>query len=57
MGKKILYSVVVFGLIGLGIYVTSTFEYHQFIAECELESNSKGGVEACVEYKAQEAQR
>jgi hypothetical protein len=57
MGKKILYSVVVFGLIGLGIYVTSTFEYHQFITECELESNSKGGVEACVEYKVQEAQR
>jgi hypothetical protein len=51
MAKKILYTIVVFSIIGLGLYVASTFEYHGYYSECEKESSSQGGIEACVQYK------
>ncbi len=57
MGKKILYTVVVFSIIGLGLYVASTFEYHGYYSECEKESTSQGGIEACVQYKIEEANK
>ncbi len=57
MGKKILYTVVVFSIIGLGLYVASTFEYHGYYSECEKESTSQGGIEACVKYKIEEANK
>ena len=45
MVKKILYSIAVFGIIGLGLYITSTFEYHEYYEECEKQSNTQGGIE------------
>ena len=51
MAKKILYTIVVFSIIGLGLYVASTFEYHGYYSECEKESSSQGSIEACVQYK------
>ena len=54
MAKKILYAVVVFGIGGFGLYLASTFEYYGYRQECELESTSQGGIEACIEYKAKE---
>ena len=50
MGKKILYSIAVFGIIGLGLYITSTFEYHEYYEECEKQSNTQGGIESCVDF-------
>ena len=52
MAKKILYAVVVFGIMGFGLYLASTFEYYGYRQECELESTTQGGIEACIEYKA-----
>lgn len=55
MGKKILYSIAVFGIIGLGLYITSTFEYHEYYEECEKQSNTQGGIESCVDFMIEEA--
>ena len=57
MGKKILYSIVVFSIIGLGLYITSTFEYHEYYEECEKQSNTHGGIESCVEFMIQKEKR
>ena len=54
MLKKILYAVTVFGIVGFGLYLASTFEYYGYRQECELESTSQGGIEACIEFKVQE---
>jgi len=54
MAKKVLYTVVVFCIIGLGLYIASTFEYHGYYSECEKESTSQGGIESCVQYKIEE---
>ena len=51
MAKKILYTIVVFSIIGFGLYVASTFEYHGYYSECDKESSSSGCIEACVQYK------
>ena len=57
MSKKILYSIVVFSIIGIGLYISSTFEYHEYYEECEKQSNTQGGIESCVDYKIQEAKK
>jgi len=57
MAKKILYTVVVFCIIGLGLYIASTFEYHGYYSECEKESTSQGGIESCVQYKVEEGNK
>jgi hypothetical protein len=55
--KKIIYAVVVFSIMGIALYVASSFEYYGFYEECKLESNTQGGIEACVEYKIQESKQ
>ena len=50
MAKKIIYTIVVFSIIGVGLYVASTFEYHGYYSECEKESSSQGSIESCVQY-------
>ena len=57
MGKKIIYSIAVFSIIGLGLYITSTFEYHEYYEECEKQSNTQGGIESCVEFMIQKEKR
>ncbi len=57
MGKKILYSIVVFCIIGLGLYITSTFEYHEYYEECEKQSNTQGGIESCVDFMIEKAKK
>ena len=57
MAKKILYSIAVFSIIGLGLYITSTFEYHEYYEECEKQSNTQGGIESCVQYKIEEGNK
>ena len=54
MLKKILYAVTVFGIVGFGLYLASTFEYYGYRQECEQESTSQGGIEACIKFKVQE---
>ena len=55
--KKIIYAVVVFSIMGIALYVASSFEYYGFYEECKLESNTQGGIQACVEYKIQESKQ
>jgi hypothetical protein len=55
--KQIIYAVVVFSIMGIALYVASSFEYYSFYEECKLESNTQGGIEACVEYKIQESKQ
>ena len=55
--KQIIYAVVVFSIMGIALYVASSFEYYGFYEECKLESNTQGGIEACVEYKFQESKQ
>ena len=55
--KKIIYAVVVFSIMGIALYVASSFEYYGFYEECKLESNTQGGIEACAEYKIQESKQ
>jgi len=55
--KQIIYAVVVFSIMGIALYVASSFEYYGFYEECKLESNTQGGIEACVEYKIQESKQ
>ena len=55
MAKKILYTIAVFSIIGLGLYITSTFEYHEYYEECEKQSNTQGGIESCVDFMIEEA--
>jgi len=55
--KEIIYAVVVFSIMGIALYVASSFEYYGFYEECKLESNTQGGIEACVEYKIQESKQ
>ena len=42
---------------GIALYGASTFEYYGFYEECKMESNSQGGIEACVEYKIEESKK
>ena len=44
-------------IMGIALYVASTFEYYGLYEECKMESNSQGGIEACVEYKIEERER
>ena len=53
--KQIIYAITVFTIMGIALYVASTFEYYGFYEECKMESNSQGGIEACVDYKIQES--
>jgi len=55
--KKIIYAVTVFAIMGIALYVASSFEYYGFYEECKLESNTQGGIEACVEYKIEESKQ
>ena len=55
--KQIIYAITVFAIMGIALYVASTFEYYGFHEECKMESNSHGGIEACVEYKIQESKK
>ena len=55
--KQIIYAVVVFSIMGIALYVASSFEYYGFYEECKLESNTQGGIEACVEYKIEESKQ
>ena len=45
--KQIIYAITVFTIMGLALYVASTFEYYGFYEECKMESSSQGGIEAC----------
>ena len=53
--KQIIYAVTVFAIMGIALYVASSFEYYGFYEECKLESTTQGGIEACVEYKIEES--
>ena len=55
--KKIIYAVTVFAIMGIALYVASSFEYYGFYEECKLESTTQGGIEACVEYKIEESKQ
>ena len=55
--KQIIYAITVFVIMGIALYVASTFEYYGFHEECKMESNSQGGIEAGVEYKIQESKK
>ena len=55
--KQIIYAVTVFSIMGIALYVASSFEYYGFYEECKLESTTQGGIEACVEYKIQESKQ
>ena len=55
--KQIIYAVVVFSIMGIALYVASSFEYYGFYEECKMESNTQGGIEACVEYKIEESKK
>ena len=55
--KQIIYAVTVFAIIGIALYVASSFEYYGFYEECKLESTTQGGIEACVEYKIEESKQ
>jgi hypothetical protein len=55
--KQIIYAVVVFSIMGIALYVASSFEYYGFYEECKLESNTQGGIKACVEYKIEESKQ
>ena len=44
--KQIIYAITVFTIMGIALYVASTFEYYGFYEECKMESNSQGGIEA-----------
>jgi len=55
--KQIIYALVVFSIMCIALYVASSFEYYGFYEECKLESNTQGGIEACVEYKIQESKQ
>ena len=57
MVKKVLYTITVFFIIGFGLYIASTFEYHVYYSECEKESTSQGGIESCVQYKIEEGNK
>ena len=57
MVKKVLYTITVFFIIGFGLYIASTFEYHGYYSECEKESTSQGGIESCVQYKIEEGNK
>jgi hypothetical protein len=48
--KKALYAIVVFGIIGFGLYTASNFQKQKFLKICQEESDSLGGIESCVEY-------
>jgi len=55
--KQIIYAITVFTIMGLGLYVASSFEYYGLYEECKVESNSQGGIEACVDYKIEESKK
>jgi|TARA_E500000178_G_scaffold207461_1_gene204896 hypothetical protein len=55
--KQIIYAVTVFAIMGIALYVASSFEYYGFYEECKLESTTQGGIEACVEYKIEESKQ
>ena len=55
--KQILYALTVFTIMGIALYVASTFEYYGLYQECKMESNSQGGIEACVEFKIEESKK
>ena len=48
--KKILYSVVVFGIVGFGLFMASSFQKQKYLKICQSESSSLGGIESCMEY-------
>ena len=55
--KQVIYAVTVFAIMGIALYVASSFEYYGFYEECKLESTTQGGIEACVEYKIEESKQ
>ena len=55
--KQIIYAITVFTIMGLALYVASTFEYYGFYEECKMESSSQGGIEAWVEDKKEESKK
>ena len=55
--KQFIYAITVFMIMGIALYVASTFEYYGLYEECKMESNSQGGIEACVEYKIEEREK
>ena len=55
--KQIIYALTVFTIMGIALYVASTFEYYGLYEECKVESNSQGGIEACVEFKIEESKK
>ena len=40
--KQIIYALTVFTIMGIALYVASTFEYYGLYEECKMESNSQG---------------
>ncbi len=55
--KQTIYAITVFTIMVVALYVASTFEYYGFYEECKIESNSQGGIEACVDYKIEESKK
>ena len=51
--KQIIYAITVFTIMGIALY--GLYFEISFYEECKMESNSQGGIEACVEYKIKES--
>ena len=48
--KKILYFIVVFGIVGFGLFMASSFQKQKCLKICQNESSSLGGIESCMEH-------
>jgi len=48
--KKAIYSIVVFGIIGFGLYTASNYYNQKHLKICQNESFTLGGIESCMEY-------
>ena len=48
--KQALYVIIVFGTVGLGLYIASNFQKQKFLKICKEQSNSLGGIQSCLEY-------
>ena len=50
MLRKIIYAIIVFCVLGFGLFTISKFEEQKLIKKCQNQSDTKGGITACIEY-------
>ena len=48
--KQALYAIIVFGIVGFGLYTASNFQKQKLFKICKEQSTSLGGIQSCVEY-------